>query len=237
MAMLEVSNLEASYGETKVLYDVDLTVGEDETVSVLGPNGAGKTTLLRAISGALKPTSGSVSYRGEPCTGAASEELARKGLYHVPQEDAIFNEMTVFENLQVGSYRPTARESRDDQLEFVNELFPRLEERSNQIAGTLSGGERKMLAISIGLMGDPDLLMLDEPSSGLAPNLVAEVFEGITEIRERTGLPILLVEQRATDAIEFADRVYVLENGRIRTEGSADIIKEEEDLRKAYLGI
>lgn len=232
--LLSVSNLDAGYDEVQVLYDVNMTMEEDEVVAVIGPNGAGKTTLLRTISGTVRPSAGDITYRGESITSRAASDIARSGLIHIPQERNIFDQMNVIDNLRVGGY---TIDDHADRLELVFDLFPKLDERRTQTAGTLSGGERQMLAIGKGLMGEPDLLMLDEPSAGLAPNLVEQTFDQIDEIRKRTEINLLLVEQRALEALELADRAYVLENGRVAMEGTADEIRDNEKVQEAYLGI
>lgn len=235
--MLEITDLEVAYGNSQVLFDVDVVVNEEEFVAMIGPNGAGKSTLFKAISGTLPPRGGDITYRGESIAGLEPYEITRLGLCHVPQERSLFTDMTVFDNLQVGSYIADARDRRAENRELVFDIFPRLEERRNQLAGTLSGGERKMLAIAKGLMGDPDLIMLDEPSAGLAPNLVETVFERIVQIRNETGTTIFLVEQRVVESLEIAERAYVLENGRIELSGPTDDLFESEAIRESYLGI
>lgn len=232
--ILSVSNLDAGYGEVQVLHDVNMHMDDDEVVTIIGPNGAGKTTLLRTISGSLRPTSGDIQYRGESITNKKASAIARSGLIHIPQEHNIFDQMNVIDNLRVGGF---TLDDHEEQLDLVFDLFPRLDERRTQTAGTLSGGERQMLAIGKGLMGEPDLLMLDEPSAGLAPNLVEQTFEQINEIRKRTDIDLLLVEQRALEALELADRAYVLENGRIAIEGPTDEVKDDKRVQETYLGI
>lgn len=235
--MLEVSNLDSGYDETQVLFDLDLHVDEGETVAVIGPNGAGKSTLFRTISGTLVPMAGEIVYQGESIGGLDPSDIAAKNISHVPQEDNIFTNLTIMENLLVGSYRPAARERREHNLDIVMDMFPRLDERRDQTAGTLSGGERQMLAIARGLMADPDLLLLDEPSLGLAPNLVEEVFERINVIIEELGITIFLVEQRVFESLELADRAYVLENGRVQMEGPSDELMDASEIRDSYLGL
>lgn len=235
--MLEVTQLKASYGDTQVLFDVDLSISKGEFIAVLGPNGTGKTTLLRALSGFFDNLEGSVVFKGEDITSLPPDEITRKGMCHVQESDAIFTDMTIIENLLVGSYPEKARKKRSENLELVFDIFPRLNERQQQRAGTLSGGERKMLSVAKGLMSDPDLLMLDEPSAGLAPNLVEEMFERIQQIRRETGKTILLVEQRVIEALEVVDRAYILENGRVGIEGDADEVRRNSSVQEAYLGI
>ena len=235
--MLEVSNLDSGYGETRVLFDVNVHIDEGETVAVIGPNGAGKSTLFRTISGTIMPMAGDIVYRGESIGGIAPSEITEKNISHVPQDDNVFTNLTVMENLQVGSYRPTARDQREQNLDIVLDMFPRLNERQDQRAGTLSGGERQMLAIARGIMADPDLLLLDEPSLGLAPNLVEEVFERINEIIEELKITVFLVEQRVFESLELAERAYVLENGRVQMEGPSEELIDDPELRDSYLGL
>lgn len=235
--MLEVSNVGVAYGESQVLFDVDLSVDEGEFVAMIGPNGAGKTTLFKTISGNLTPLSGEITYRGEPIAGNEPYDIAQRGINHVPQEESLFTGLTVIDNLRVGSHMKDVRTNRDENLDLVFEIFPRLDDRRDQIAGTLSGGERKMLAVAKGLMSDPDLLMLDEPSAGLAPNLVEEVFNRIEQIREETGTTIFLVEQRVIESLEIAERAYVLENGRIAMSGPTDELRQRSEIQESYLGI
>lgn len=235
--MLEVSGVDVAYGESQVLFDVDLHVEEEEFVAIIGPNGAGKTTLFRTISGTIQPQAGDIVYRGTSIVGLEPHEISRRGVNHVPQEESLFTDLSVIDNLRVGSYMKAARERREENLDLVFDIFPRLEERRDQVAGTLSGGERQMLAIAKGLMSDPDFLMLDEPSAGLAPNLVEAVFERIEQIREETGTTILLVEQRVIESLEIAERAYVLENGRVEMSGATDELRQRTEIQESYLGI
>lgn len=235
--MLEVSGINVTYGESQVLFDVDLHVDEGEFVAMIGPNGAGKSTLFRTISGSLNPRSGDILYKGESIVGQDPHEISRMGLNHVPQDKSLFTELTIIDNLRVGSYMEEARKQREENLKLVFDIFPRLEERRNQIAGTLSGGERRMLAIAKGLMSDPDLLMLDEPSAGLAPNLVEAVFKRIEQIPEETGTTIFLVEQRVVESLEIAERAYVLEHGHVELSGPTTELIVNPDIQESYLGI
>lgn len=235
--MLEVKDLDSGYGETQVLFDVNVHVEEGETVAVIGPNGAGKSTLFRTISGTIVPFAGDIVYRDESIAGLAPNEITERNISHVPQEDNIFTNLTVMENLQVGSYRGAARERREQNLGVVLEMFPRLDERRDQLAGTLSGGERQMLAIARGLMADPELLLLDEPSLGLAPNLVEEVFERVEEIIEELGVTIFLVEQRVFESLQLSDRSYVLENGRVKMKGPSEELMDSPEIQDSYLGM
>lgn len=235
--MLEVSDVNVAYGESQVLFDVNIDVGEGEFVTMIGPNGAGKTTLMRTISGALAPKSGDVVYRGESIEGESASDIARRGLIHVPQDASLFTGLSVIDNLRVGSYMKHVRDNREENLDLVFDIFPRLDERREQIAGTLSGGERRMLAVAKGLMAEPDLLLLDEPSAGLAPNLVELTFDRLEQIRDETGTTIFLVEQRVVESLGIADRAYVLENGRVALTGPADELMQSAAVRESYLGL
>jgi branched-chain amino acid transport system ATP-binding protein len=235
--MLELSGVDIAYGESQVVFDVDLRVNEGEFVAMIGPNGAGKSTLFRTISGDLTPINGSISYHGDSIVGTDPHEISRLGISHVPQDESLFTGLSVIDNLRVGSYMKDVRDSREENLDLVFDIFPRLEERREQIAGTLSGGERRMLAVAKGLMSDPDLLMLDEPSAGLAPNLVDLVFQRIEQIREETGTTVFLVEQRVLESLDIAERAYVLENGRIEMSGPTDELRTRDEIQEAYLGL
>lgn len=235
--MLELSGVDVAYGESQVVFDVDLHVDEGEFVAMIGPNGAGKSTLFRTISGTLTPKNGDIRYRTDSIVGMDPHDIARLGISHVPQDDNLFTGLSIIDNLRVGSYQKNARDMRNENLDLVFDIFPRLEERRDQIAGTLSGGERQMLAIAKGLMSDPDLLMLDEPSAGLAPNLVEMVFQRIEQIREETGTTVFLVEQRVLESLDVAERAYVLENGRIEMSGPTDELRTRDDIQEAYLGL
>jgi len=231
--MLNLTRVDAGYGNIKVLFDISLSVEEGEVVVLLGANGAGKSTVLKTICGDVVATAGSVTYDGEDITELSPEEVVRRGIVHVPEGREIFPASTVSENLRLGSY--TAPETADEILEWVYELFPRLRERNQQKAGTLSGGEQQMLAIGRGLMADPDLLLLDEVSLGLAPVIVEDVFEAIDQIAGE-GKTVLLVEQNLYNALEVADRGYLLESGEIKLEGPVEKIAENDRLKEAYLG-
>lgn len=233
--MLEVRGLRAAYGETPVLYGVDLDVAGGELVVVIGPNGHGKTTLLRAVSGLLPPTAGTVTFAGERIDGRPPEAIARAGLVHVPQGDLPFGDMTVEENLLMGAFLPAAWRERRERLERVYDLFPLLAERRTQRARTLSGGERRMLALGRGLMGDARMLMIDEPSLGLAPVVVNEVYRRIARIVE-TGITMLLVEENFSHVQGFDARVLLLESGRIVREGRVAELLADEAVMATYLG-
>ncbi len=234
--MLEVRDLVAGYGRAQALWGVDLRVEDGEIVTMLGPNGAGKSTLVNAISGLIATWSGTVELDGRSLTDVPSHRVAERGIAVVPEGRRIFPEMSVADNLAVGAYNKRAREASDETLAWVHGIFPRLEERSGQPAGSLSGGEQQMLAIGRALMAKPSLLLLDEPSLGLAPIMVEAIFEVLRQINE-SGVSILLVEQNAIDALNLATRGYVLEEGRIVIEGASSELLENEALRKAYLGL
>jgi branched-chain amino acid transport system ATP-binding protein len=236
MRLLDVEGIDVLYGELQALWDVSLDVGEGEFVVLVGSNGAGKTTTLRAISGILKPAKGRISFAGRDITGMPPHRIAELGLAHIPEGRQLFPKMTVLENLKAGAYIKRARERVEETLESIFTLFPLLRERRDQLAGTLSGGERQMLAIARGLMLRPKLLMLDEPSLGLAPKLVLKVFEKLKMLHEE-GLTILLVEQNVKYALELADRGYVIETGRIVLQGSGKELLQDPMVKKAYLGL
>jgi branched-chain amino acid transport system ATP-binding protein len=234
-AVLEIRALEAGYGSVRVLHGVDLDVGEGEIVALLGSNGAGKSTLNNTLSGIIRPLGGAIRFDGRDVTGATSVKMVDLGVIQVPEGRRIFPNLTVRENLELGSYR-RGREGRAAGIERVVAVFPRLSERFGQFAGTLSGGEQQMLAIGRGLMAQPKLLILDEPSLGLSPLLVEEMFSLIRDLHGE-GLSILLVEQNVFQSLEIADRAYVLENGLIALQGPAEELVEDEGLKKSYLGM
>jgi len=233
--MLEVRGLVAGYGATEVLRGIDLDVASGEIVAVLGANGVGKTTLNRALSGLISPRAGSIRFLGDAIAGRKPAEIVSAGLIHVPEGRRIFPNMSVRDNLVLGSYR-RGKASRQANLERIFVLFPRLRERISQSAGTLSGGEQQMLAIGRGLMGDPKLIILDEPSLGLSPLLVEEMFGLIARIAAE-GLAVMLVEQNVVQSLELASRAYVMENGRIVVAGAAAEIAANPALKHAYLGL
>jgi len=232
--MLEIQDLHVYYGEIHALKGASLTVGAGEIVALLGPNGAGKTTTLKTISGLLPPRSGTVVLDGRSVVGVPPHEIVQRGIAHAPEGRRVFNRLSVAENLEMGAYVRTDG-AIDEDMERVFTLFPRLRERRSQVAGTLSGGEQQMLAIGRALMARPRLLLLDEPSMGLAPVLVEQIFETIQDIN-RQGTPILLVEQNAAMALTIARRAYVLETGSVVLEGSARELADNVEIRRAYLG-
>lgn len=233
--LLSVQNIDVFYGPIQALFSVSLEVEEGEIVTLIGANGAGKSTLLRTISGLLKPRAGSIYFENEDLTRKSSIEIVKSGISHVPEGRRVFPEMTVLENLELGAYVRKDRSETEKDLKTVFERFPRLYERRNQLAGTLSGGEQQMLAIGRALMSRPRLLLLDEPSMGLAPILVSEIFEIIKEINAR-GTTILLIEQNANMALSIANRAYVIETGKIVLNGTSQEVASNPDVKKAYLG-
>jgi branched-chain amino acid transport system ATP-binding protein len=232
---LQVQNLHAGYGKVPVLRDVSFEVGEREVVAIIGPNGAGKTTLLKTISGLIKPSSGEIRFRGQSIGGLASHDVAKAGISHIPEGRRLFDNMTVMENLLMGAY--AKRDNlKEGILDEVFEMFPILKEREKQKAKDLSGGQKQMLAVGRGLVSKPVLLMLDEPSLGLAPILVDATYDKLQALKDR-GLTVLLIEQNVNYALELASRAYVLENGRIVMEGSSEELAKSEHIKKHYLGL
>ncbi|MDR7434904.1 MAG: ABC transporter ATP-binding protein [Armatimonadota bacterium] len=234
--MLLVESINVAYGDLQVLWDVSLSVREGELVALIGANGAGKTTTLRAITGLLRPRSGRILFDGKDLTGLSPHRIVEMGIAHVPEGRQLFPLMTVEEHLLLGSFLPRARARRTQNLERVLSIFPVLRERFHQVAETLSGGEQQMLAIARALMSDPKVLLLDEPSLGLAPLIVKEVF-GIIEQIHKEGVTILLVEQNVQQALTIADRAFVMENGRVVLEGSGSELLAHPEVKKAYLGM
>ena len=234
-SMLELKGVNVYYGAIHAVKDISLTVNQGEIVTLIGANGAGKSTTLRTISGLLRPKSGSISFEGKEIAGVKAHEIVRQGISQVPEGRRIFAEMTVMENLDMGAFTRKDKDGIRADLKRVFELFPRLEERKSQFAGTLSGGEQQMLAMGRALMSRPKLLLLDEPSMGLAPLLIREIFHIIEDIN-RAGTTVLLVEQNANMALSIASRAYVLETGRITLSGDAAKLAASEEVRKAYLG-
>ncbi len=234
--MLELKNIDASYGFLQILWSVSLEVGDGEFVGLVGPNGAGKTTTLRTIAGLLTPSGGDVLFKGEKMNDVPAHQVTRKGISYISEDLNLFVEMSVRDNLLMGAYTIQDRDVQLETLDFVFELFPRLEERKSQLAGTMSGGERKMLAIARGLMSNPELLLVDEPSLGLAPHLVTDVFNSLQRL-QKEGVTILLVEQRVNATLEITDRAYVLEQGKIAMEGPSSELITNQHVKNAYLGI
>lgn len=235
MSMITIKNLSAGYGLVNVLRDVSLDIAGGEIVAVLGSNGVGKTTLNNTLSGLIKPKSGEIIFEGSSLVGASPETIVDLGLIHVPEGRKLFPNLSVRDNLELGSYR-RGKSERAANLDNVLDTFPKLRDRINQIAGTLSGGEQQMVAIGRGLMSSPKLLILDEPSLGLSPLLVEQMFELIKRINDK-GLTILLVEQNVIQSLAIADRAYVIEEGRIAISGSAAELRDNAELKKSYLGL
>lgn len=234
--MLKVENLHVNYGAIKAIKGISIDVKERSIVTLIGANGAGKTTTLRTISSIIKPASGKITFNGEDITNLSPDKVVQKGICQSPEGRLIFSNLTVKENLEMGAYTRKDTSHIKEDLEFIFTFFPRLKERLKQLGGTLSGGEQQMLAISRALMAKPKLLLLDEPSLGIAPLLVRTIFEQIVALNKATGITILLVEQNANLALSIADYGYVLETGEISLEGDAKTLAANEEVRKAYLG-
>ena len=234
--MLKVKDLQAGYGFLQIIWGASLNISEGEFVALIGPNGAGKTTIMRTISGILKPKAGEITFQGEQVGGVSADRINQMGITYITEELNLFTGMTVRENLQLGAFIIRDPKKVNSTMENVFELFPVLKERQKQAAGTLSGGERKMLGIGRGLMANPKLLLIDEPSLGLAPKLARSVFEALQELNRR-GQTILLVEQNVNLSLHITQRVYVLEQGRMVMEGKSADLRESEYIKKVYLGI
>ncbi len=234
--MLKIENLNVNYGAIKAVKNLSIEVKKGEIVTLIGANGAGKSTILRAISSIIKPAAGKILFEGNDISGMAPHKIVELGISQAPEGRMIFSNLSVQENLEMGAYTRKDRENIKYDLEFIFKLFPRLQERLRQPGGTLSGGEQQMLAISRALMSKPKLLLLDEPSLGIAPILVKQIFEKIKALKEASGLTILLVEQNANIALSISDYAYVLETGNIKLEGEAKLLSDNSEVRKAYLG-
>jgi len=234
--MLEIDNLNVGYGSFIALNNISLHVNAGETVGVIGPNGAGKTTLLRAISGMIPIYSGEISMEGKSMTSVLPHEIINWGIAHVPENRRLFKHMTVEENLELGSFSPFLRKNVYKQLEFVYDLFPRMAERKRQAAGTLSGGEQQMCAIGRALMSNPKLLLMDEPSAGLAPLIVERIFNLVNDLNKK-GYTVLIVEQQVEQVLEIVQRAYLIEASRIIEEGDTDYMRKSKKLNAAYMGI
>ena len=234
--MLDLKSVDAGYGTFQALFGVSLEVRAGEAVGVIGPNGAGKTTLMRVISGLIRPRAGTITMQGADVLATPPHRIVGLGIAHVPENRRLFPRLTVEENLKMGAFMPEARARHDERLAFVFGLFPRLEERRHQLAGTMSGGEQQMCAIGRALMSDPKLLLLDEPSAGLAPVVVQQVFELVRRIRE-SGLTVLIVEQNVQQVLRVVDRAYLLEAGTIRAAGTAAEMMQSDTIKQAYLGV
>lgn len=234
--MLLIDKLDSGYGAMQVLWRVNVTIENGKITALLGPNGAGKSTLLRTIIGILKPWSGKINYNGIDLTNAGSDRKVQNGITAVLEGRHLFSGMTIYENLLLGAYTKRARQSFSDSLELVYSLFPILKQRNTEKAGTLSGGQQQMLSIGRALMTKPEVILLDEPSQGLAPKLTEEILTKIQELKER-GLTVLLVEQSAYDALDVSDNAYVLNGGKVILQGPADEVSESKELQQIYLGI
>ncbi|MDB5489797.1 MAG: livF [Reyranella sp.] len=234
--MLELRSIDAGYGRFQALFGVDLDVKAGEAVGVIGPNGAGKTTLMRVISGLIRPTKGSIKMQGTDVLATAAHRIVSLGIAHVPENRRLFPRLSVEDNLRMGAFMPEARARYRERMDFVFGLFPRMKERRNQLAGTMSGGEQQMCAIGRALMSDPKLLLLDEPSAGLAPVVVQQVFELVKRIRGG-GLTVLIVEQNVQQVLKVVDRAYLLEAGSIRASGASADLLADDSIRQAYLGV
>jgi branched-chain amino acid transport system ATP-binding protein len=234
--MLELNAVDAGYGSFQALFGISLEVKAGEAVGVIGPNGAGKTTLMRAISGLIRPSKGSLTMEGVDVLATPPHRIVSLGIAHVPENRRLFPRLTVDDNLKMGAFMPEARARYTERLEFVFDLFPRMKERRSQMAGTMSGGEQQMCAIGRALMSNPKLLLLDEPSAGLAPVVVQQVFELVKRIRGR-GLTVLIVEQNVQQVLRVVDRAYLLEAGTIRASGSAADMMTNDTIKQAYLGV
>lgn len=235
MALLKVTDLQVYYGVIQALKGISFEVNEGEIIALIGANGAGKTTTLHSVTGLLPAKAGSIEFDGKELTKTAAHKIVSMGMAHVPEGRRIFQELTVYQNLKLGAYSRKDKKEIAENLAKVYARFPRLEERKNQIAGTLSGGEQQMLAMGRALMSNPKIILLDEPSMGLSPLFVSEIFDIIKEIN-KSGTTVLLVEQNAKKALSIADRAYVLETGSIAMEGKASDMLNNEDIKKAYLG-
>ena len=234
--MLKLDNINAGYGYLQVLWDVSFEVEKGKIVAILGLNGAGKTTTLKTISGVIRPTSGSISFDGGDITGSKPHELVKKGLVFIPEERNLFSGMSVYENLVMGAYIVRDRADVKRTLQYVYSLFPRLEERRKQLVGTMSGGERQMVAVARGLMSSPKLVMLDEPSMGLSPQNVVIVFESIMKLRDE-GVTVIIVEQNVNTTLKIADYAYIMDHGSIVLSGTGEELASDDNVQKMYLGL
>ncbi len=235
--MLKINNIDAYYGKVQVLHDVSLEVGENEIISLIGANGAGKSTLMKTVMGLIKPRRGSVMFQGEDITKIKNTKIVSRGIVYVPEGREVFPEMSVRDNLEMGAYcRNYSAKEMNDHLEEMYSIFPKLGQRQKQLAGSLSGGEQQMLAICRGLMSDPKLIMFDEPSLGLAPVIVEDMFKVIVKINQEKKIPVLLVEQNAYMALSISNRCYVMANGMIKLSGASEELLQVSDVKKTYLG-
>jgi branched-chain amino acid transport system ATP-binding protein len=235
--MLKVRNIDTYYGKVQALHDVSMEIGEDEIISIIGSNGAGKSTLMKTIMGIVKPRSGSIQFTGKELTQLKASRIVHEGIAYVPEGREVFAEMTIRDNLEMGAFsKKYSPKEMNQRIDEIYDIFPRLRERSRQLAGSLSGGEQQMLAVGRGLMSAPKLIMFDEPSLGLAPVIVEEVFKVIVSINKEKHIPVVLVEQNAYMALKISDRTYVLENGCVTLSGKSKDIMESDEVKKSYLG-
>ena len=235
MAMLEVKDLQVSYGMIQAIKGISFEVSQGEVIALIGANGAGKTTILHTVTGLLAPKAGSIMFEGQDITKVPAHKIVSMGMAHVPEGRRVFAQLSVYDNLKMGAYTRTDKNEIEESLEMVYKRFPRLEERKNQMAGTLSGGEQQMLAMGRALMSKPKIILMDEPSMGLSPIFVNEIFNIIQDV-SASGTTVLLVEQNAKKALSIADRAYVLETGNIALEGDAKVLMNDDSIKKAYLG-
>ena len=235
MAMLEVKDLQVYYGMIQAIKGISFEVNQGEVIALIGANGAGKTTILHTVTGLIAPKAGSIMFEGQDITKIPAHKIVSMGMAHVPEGRRVFAQLSVYDNLKMGAYTRTDKNEIEESLEMVYKRFPRLEERKNQMAGTLSGGEQQMLAMGRALMSKPKIILMDEPSMGLSPIFVNEIFNIIQEV-SASGTTVLLVEQNAKKALSIADRAYVLETGNIALEGDAKILMNDDSIKKAYLG-
>ncbi|MDF1494760.1 ABC transporter ATP-binding protein [Caproiciproducens sp. CPB-2] len=235
--MLKINGIDAFYGKVQALHNISMEIGDGEIISIIGSNGAGKTTLMNCIMGVVKARNGTIEYRGENITDKKTHMIMRKGIVYIPEGREVFPNMTVLNNLEMGAYSKTfSKKQLNEHLDSMYELFPRLKERAGQKAGSLSGGEQQMLAIARGLMSDPLLLMCDEPSLGLAPVIVDDMFNVLVKVNKMMNIPIIIVEQNAYMALSVSNRCYVLENGLVTASGDSDTLLNSDEIKKAYLG-
>ena len=235
MAMLEVKDLQVSYGMIQAIKGISFEVNQAEVIALIGANGAGKTTILHTVTGLLAPKAGSIMFEGQDITKVPAHKIVSMGMAHVPEGRRVFAQLSVYDNLKMGAYTRTDKNEIEESLEMVYKRVPRLEERKNQMAGTLSGGEQQMLAMGRALMSKPKIILMDEPSRGLSPIFVNEIFNIIQDV-SASGTTVLLVEQNAKKALSIADRAYVLETGNIALEGDAKVLMNDDSIKKAYLG-
>lgn len=235
--MLEIKGVDVFYGDVQVLDNISLDVKDKELVAVIGANGAGKTTLIKTISGLLQPRKGTITFDGALISNIPGHKIVQKGIVQVPEGRLLFNDMSVLENLEMGAFQLDDQEQIKKNMQMVYEFFPRLDERQKQLAGTLSGGEQQMLAIGRALMASPKMIMFDEPSLGLAPILVSQIFDMIVKINKELGITVLLIEQNVQHSCTISDRAYVVENGEVTLSGKGSDMLENEHVRKAYLGL